>query len=79
MVQDFGRRQPAAFMGAMALMGFAASRFLMASAQRQAPASLGEDYSGAGVGDGGITGNYRGSSRGPSGMSSSRDTMGGSF
>jgi hypothetical protein len=49
MAQDFGRRQPAAFIGAAALLGFAASRFLMASASRPAaqPASeqtdLGED------------------------------------
>lgn len=33
--QDFGRKQPAAFMGAAALLGFAASRFLLASAKRQ--------------------------------------------
>lgn len=32
--QDFGRRRPAAFLGAAALLGFAASRFLMASASR---------------------------------------------
>lgn len=35
MAQDFGRRQPAAFMGAAALLGFAASRFVMASAKRE--------------------------------------------
>jgi hypothetical protein len=34
MAQDFGRRQPAAFLGAAALLGFAASRFVMASASR---------------------------------------------
>lgn len=34
MAQDFGRRQPAAFVGAAALLGFTASRFLKASAQR---------------------------------------------
>ena len=34
--QDFGRRQPAAFIGAAALLGFAASRFLIASANRPA-------------------------------------------
>ena len=33
--QDFGRQQPAAFMGAAALLGFAASRILLASAKRQ--------------------------------------------
>lgn len=32
--QDFGRKQPAAFLGAAALLGFAASRFLLASAKR---------------------------------------------
>jgi len=32
--QDFGRRQPGAFLGAAALLGFAASRFLLASAKR---------------------------------------------
>jgi hypothetical protein len=36
--QDFGRRQPVAFMGAAALLGFAASRFLLASANRSAQA-----------------------------------------
>jgi hypothetical protein len=35
MAQDFGRRQPVAFLGAAALLGFAASRFVTASAQRQ--------------------------------------------
>lgn len=33
--QDFGRKQPAAFLGAAALLGFAASRFVAASAKRQ--------------------------------------------
>jgi hypothetical protein len=33
--EDFGRRQPAAFLGLAALAGFAASRFVTASAQRQ--------------------------------------------
>jgi hypothetical protein len=32
--QDFGRRQPAAFVGVAALLGFAASRFLLASSSR---------------------------------------------
>lgn len=36
MAQDFGRQQPVAFMGAAALLGFVASRFLVASASRQA-------------------------------------------
>jgi uncharacterized protein YjbJ (UPF0337 family) len=35
MAQDFGRRQPALFVGAAALLGFAASRFVLASAQRR--------------------------------------------
>ena len=34
MAQKFGRDQPVAFMGAAALLGFAASRFALASAQR---------------------------------------------
>jgi ElaB/YqjD/DUF883 family membrane-anchored ribosome-binding protein len=37
MAQDFGRKQPVAFMGAAALLGFAASRFLLASASRNQP------------------------------------------
>ncbi len=32
--RDFGRKQPAAFLGLAALLGFAASRFVSASAQR---------------------------------------------
>ena len=36
--QDFGRKQPVAFMGAAALLGFAASRFLLASASRNGSA-----------------------------------------
>lgn len=35
MAQDFGRKQPVAFLGAAALLGFAASRFALASAQRR--------------------------------------------
>jgi hypothetical protein len=35
LAQDFGRKQPAAFIGAAALLGFAASRFLLASAKRE--------------------------------------------
>lgn len=35
MAEDFGRRQPAAFIGIAALAGFAASRFLTASADRR--------------------------------------------
>jgi len=36
MTEDFGRKQPVAFMGAAALLGFVASRFLVASASRRA-------------------------------------------
>jgi ElaB/YqjD/DUF883 family membrane-anchored ribosome-binding protein len=39
MAQDFGRKQPAAFVGAAALLGFVASRFVMASAKRPTPAA----------------------------------------
>jgi hypothetical protein len=35
MAQDFGRKQPVAFLGAAALLGFAASRFVLASASRK--------------------------------------------
>lgn len=35
LAQDFGRKQPVAFLGAAALAGFAASRFAMASAHRR--------------------------------------------
>ncbi len=37
--QDFGRQQPVAFAGVAALLGFAASRFVMASAKRTTPAN----------------------------------------
>jgi len=40
MAQDFGRKQPAAFIGAAALLGFAASRFIMASAHRRSSQSM---------------------------------------
>ena len=50
--QDFGRQQPVAFMGVAALLGFAASRFVLASAKRQQPAST---SSTAGY-DGGLNG-----------------------
>lgn len=36
MAQDFGRSQPVAFLGAAALLGFAASRFVLASGSRRA-------------------------------------------
>lgn len=37
MAEDFGRKQPVAFLGLAALAGFAASRFVTASAQRRSP------------------------------------------
>lgn len=37
MAEDFGRRQPLAFMGIAAIAGLAASRFVGASASRQSP------------------------------------------
>jgi len=39
--EDFGRKQPAAFLGLAALAGFAASRFVMASARRSGPSQRG--------------------------------------
>ena len=39
MAEDFGRRQPAAFLGIAALAGFAASRFLTASSEQRAEPS----------------------------------------
>ncbi|MCF6369267.1 nutrient deprivation-induced protein [Rhizobium halophilum] len=43
MAEDFGRRQPAAFIGLAALAGFAASRFLTASAERRASTDVGSN------------------------------------
>jgi hypothetical protein len=43
MAQDLGRRQPAAFIGAAAIAGFAASRFLKASAERRTVSNTGAD------------------------------------
>ena len=44
LAQDFGRKQPVAFLGAAALAGFMASRFALASAHRRdsKPATTGE-------------------------------------
>lgn len=39
MAEDFGRKQPGAFMAAAAIAGFAASRFLKASADRRTQAA----------------------------------------
>jgi ElaB/YqjD/DUF883 family membrane-anchored ribosome-binding protein len=47
MAEDFGRKQPVAFMGAAALLGFVASRFMVASASRrsgQAPVTTSQQY-----------------------------------
>jgi predicted hydrocarbon binding protein len=82
MVEDFGRKQPVAFMGAAALMGFAASRFLMASAhRRQASTGMADQYAGTSVGDGGISGNYPGPSRRTARetATATRDPMGGTI
>ena len=44
--QNFGRQQPVAFLGAAALLGFAASRFLLASAHRiEEPSTAPKDNS----------------------------------
>ena len=44
--QSFGRQQPVAFLGAAALLGFAASRFLLASAHRiEVPSTAPKDNS----------------------------------
>ena len=66
MAQDFGRKQPAAFIGAAALLGFAASRFLLASAKREEERKLTAqpvDYTGTTryVGDGPTYGTTSGS------------------
>lgn len=48
MAQDFGRRQPLAFLGAAALAGFVASRFAVASAHRSSePYGSAQDGTGA--------------------------------
>ena len=56
MAQDFGRRQPVAFMGAAAVLGFAASRFVLASASRSR--SAGDTSAASG-------GTYAGTARAP--------------
>lgn len=43
LVQDFGKRQPLAFLGIAALTGFAASRFILASRRRDARPEEDED------------------------------------
>lgn len=64
--QDFGRKQPVAFMGAAALLGFVASRFVMASASRkpdagsasQSGSTYASNTSSAGYTEGGRNGGY---------------------
>lgn len=48
MAQDFGRKQPALFMGAAALLGFAASRFVLASAKRRDEQAMATATNGSG-------------------------------
>lgn len=52
MAQDFGRKQPVAFLGAAALAGFVASRFALASSHRREnkPATTGDYSSGTASG-----------------------------
>ncbi|WEX73925.1 nutrient deprivation-induced protein [Sinorhizobium numidicum] len=45
MAEDFGRRQPLAFLGIAAIAGLAASRFLTASAQRHTRRRISQAYS----------------------------------
>ncbi len=74
MAEDFGRRQPAAFMATAAIAGFAASRFLRASAGRRSGVARPDGqatYSGARSGYGSTT---------PNGVSDiTSDTMGRSY
>jgi hypothetical protein len=75
MAEDFGKKQPVAFMGAAALLGFAASRFLLASANRRQPTpGMSSQYGSTGVGDGGPAATSYGTS-----STSPRDTMGGTI
>jgi hypothetical protein len=48
MAQDFGRKQPVLFMGAAALLGFAASRFVLASAKRRDEQAMAAGTNGSG-------------------------------
>ncbi|MFN7104688.1 MAG: nutrient deprivation-induced protein [Pseudorhizobium sp.] len=67
MAEDFGRRQPAAFIGLAALAGFAASRFLTASAERGGSSTQGSASTSAGtrtgMGTGASTGMGSGATR----------------
>lgn len=49
--QDFGRRQPAAFVGMAAVLGFAASRFLLASGARATTAAATQPATGTAAAD----------------------------
>lgn len=49
MVEEFGRKQPLAFLGAAALAGLAGSRFLTASAKRTSAASAAQNHGPAGA------------------------------
>jgi ElaB/YqjD/DUF883 family membrane-anchored ribosome-binding protein len=51
MAEDFGRKQPFAFLGLAAIAGLAASRFLTASADRQASASSASDTTSSPIGE----------------------------
>ena len=71
MAQNFGRSQPLAFLGAAALAGFVASRFVLASAQRrqsstgQYSGNQSNNYTGNSTAYGtGSTGGYGGGSAG---------------
>lgn len=73
MAQDFGRRQPATFMGAAALAGFVASRFLFASSRRHSDTADGAA--------GGMTGYGSAASTYPDGggQTAARDAMEGTI
>lgn len=75
MAQDFGRRQPVAFIGAAALAGLIASRFIMASARRRSEEQYGDmddDGYGGGMGTGSMGSGAMGTgSMGSSGMGAS--------
>lgn len=83
MAVDFGRRQPATFLTAAALAGFAASRFLVASSRRVTRSAQPHSQQGAvTVGDGGLADGGRAARPRPDageGSSSVRDAMGGTI
>lgn len=57
LAQDFGRKQPLAFLGAAALAGFVASRFALASAHRRDTKAAGGGHAGGQGGAFGFTQN----------------------